>query len=764
MLQRIVAAGKRFRGLDAGVIMENSARFFISLALGMAKAFSSFAPFGVAFAACQPEGAAGLAAAAGAVIGYLLRLGFLPSLKYSAAVILIRWVYRILKKADVAGGRLYRPLVALASTAAIGFVYAFDAGFRAVSVAVFAAESFTCAAFAFFYDIALSPWNEVSDGSFGRLSHTVSTVLLAATVSMGLCHLKLFGVLSPGGSAAALFVMTAAFKGGIGPGAAVGAAVGAFLDLASGTMGLYTAIFSVSAVVSGIFSKSGRLVFALSYVAIDAVAVLWGFGRLGSLAPLYDCFAASVILVMLPDGVISKLGSLFPLAPSGYGYARARELARRRLQLAGSAFGTLTETAKSIASASSGSDDPAKVFDAACEAVCKGCGDFTRCWQREYQTTRDALNSVTGKLSDSGEIALSDLPDYFADGCRRYPALVAAVNSEARSLRQRRQFSRRLVYMREAGLSQYGGLSELLASLARSLGEEVRVEPRLEKRIISRLSAMGIGVSAAALRLKGGRLRIELSGEALGELRRRGDWLGDISEVAAVKLRLADGDEGDGKLVLSEKPPFLAAFSAAKSGKCSGVSGDSCAGFLTDEGLFVLILADGMGTGPEAARISGAIVSSLRMFLSAGIAPELSLSLIDNMMFLKNEGDTESSTVDLLTVDCFTGEARFYKYGAAPSYVLRGGRIKEIGSRLLPAGLSAEGGVRDRGRRLRLADGDAVVIVSDGVPEGLVRSCLEDCAVTEPRALSKLIMERVAAAGAVEDDMTVLCLSLTAEE
>ena len=30
-------------------------------------------------------------------------------------------------------------------------------------------------------------------------------------------------------------------------------------------------------------------------------------------------------------------------------------------------------------------------------------------------------------------------------------------------------------------------------------------------------------------------------------------------------------------------------------------------------------------------------------------------------------------TVDLLSIDLFSGEARIYKYGAAPSYLKRGG-------------------------------------------------------------------------------------------
>ncbi|MBQ5567998.1 MAG: SpoIIE family protein phosphatase [Oscillospiraceae bacterium] len=765
MLQRMMAAGRRLRGLDAGRVMDGGSRFFIALSLGMARAFSGFAPFGVAFAAAAPDGLFGLVTAAGAILGYFFGLGFTASLKYAAAIVLVRWVYRVLRSSVNSDGRLFRPAVTLIAMASIGFVYAFDSGWKVVPLALFITESVTSAALVFFYDIAMSPWNEASDGNLGRLSHTVSTVLLAAAFCMGLSGIRLFGVLSIGGALAAAFVMVSAYKGGIGAGAAIGAAFGAALDLASGTVGIYTAIFSVSALVSGVFSKSGRLVFVLSYIAADALTVLWSFRASASLVPLYDCFAASVVVAMLPDAVLSRIGSVFPLRASGFGFRRAREYARRRLSLAGSAFGTLSDAAGEIVRTGGNLEDPSRVFDAAAEEVCRSCPRSTRCWQAEYQTTRDALGSVTHKLSDEGGIGAADLPPYFIDTCERADRLTAAINAEARSRRQRRQFSQRLVYMREAGLSQYGGLRELLDSLSRSLGEDVRVEPALEKRIIGLIGSRGVGVSAAALRLRGGRLRIELRGEALGELGRNGDWIEEISRLAGKPLRLSEFEPGVGRLVLCEKAPLSISFGAAKSGKGGGVSGDSCSGFLSDEGLFSLILADGMGTGPEAAKISGAVASALRLFLMAGVEPELSLSLIDNMMFLKNEGDTGTSTVDLFTVDSFTGDARFYKYGAAPSYVLREGRIKTVGSRLMPAGLSEEGGVRDRGRRMRLRDGDMIVFISDGMVSGSddrrLRELISQYGGRDPKALSRLIMEKALETSSGEDDMTVISVSVS---
>ena len=83
----------------------------------------------------------------------------------------------------------------------------------------------------------------------------------------------------------------------------------------------------------------------------------------------------------------------------------------------------------------------------------------------------------------------------------------------------------------------------------------------------------------------------------------------------------------------------------------------------------------------------------------------------------------------------------------------------------MPAGLSEEGGVRDRGRRMRLRDGDMIVFISDGMVSGSddrrLRELISQYGGRDPKALSRLIMEKALETSSGEDDMTVISVSVS---
>ncbi len=115
-----------------------------------------------------------------------------------------------------------------------------------------------------------------------------------------------------------------------------------------------------------------------------------------------------------------------------------------------------------------------------------------------------------------------------------------------------------------------------------------------------------------------------------------------------------------------------------------------------------------MGSGSLAEQESALAVRLLEQFLRAGVRPENALRTLNSALALRNdEAAGGFTTIDLLRVDLFTGEAGVYKYGAAPTYVKKGYSVSRITGTALPAGLTAgEGGSPRRdpppvgGRRL----------------------------------------------------------------
>lgn len=71
------------------------------------------------------------------------------------------------------------------------------------------------------------------------------------------------------------------------------------------------------------------------------------------------------------------------------------------------------------------------------------------------------------------------------------------------------------------------------------------------------------------------------------------------------------------------------------------------------------------------------------------------------------------ATLDLISVDLYTGTARLFKAGAAPGFLVHGGRARPVGDASLPIGIL--GGVNGQSRVVHLAAGDYAVLVSDGL-------------------------------------------------
>ena len=146
------------------------------------------------------------------------------------------------------------------------------------------------------------------------------------------------------------------------------------------------------------------------------------------------------------------------------------------------------------------------------------------------------------------------------------------------------------------------------------------------------------------------------------------------------------------------------------------VCGDTLSSFQREDGAWCLLLADGMGSGEAARKESALTCRLLRQFLEAGIEPEAALKTLNSAMALRGAETGSFTTIDLCVLQPATGEASFYKYGAAPSYLKKGGAVRRIAGGSLPAGLRGAPAAPDI-THARLEVGGFLVMISDGVAD-----------------------------------------------
>jgi stage II sporulation protein E len=137
-------------------------------------------------------------------------------------------------------------------------------------------------------------------------------------------------------------------------------------------------------------------------------------------------------------------------------------------------------------------------------------------------------------------------------------------------------------------------------------------------------------------------------------------------------------------LILKEKENMGITTGIARMKKDKArVSGDSFTFLKTREGKYIAAVSDGMGSGREANRLSETAIGLFEQLLDCGLSIRLSLSLVNTMIEVTNP--EKYATMDISSIDLYTGETEFYKMGAMPSLIINGRNLDYIQINNLPA-------------------------------------------------------------------------------
>ena len=688
----------------------------LAFCLSLVRTPGGSAPFGVAFVAAAGNGWGGAAALLGAAAGYLLGGGLGWGIRYVAASALCYTVAYIFQEFSFGRSPFFMPFAAAVVTALTAFLGSFSlSGAQETEFSALVLETALAFGCSYFYRFALRPDGDLSES--GEIRRSVSFTVLGASVLMSLVPLRLFGLLSIGRALALIVLLSSSLKGGMLTGAAAGTVLGIAMDLASGSSGFFAMTYAFSGLLAGVFSRHSRLVFTLSFVLAAALSAAAVWDPLFSAALLYETFAASVLFILLPGRFLCSIGMLLHENGRGGGERDLRRYVSSRVRSLSEAYGELFGVVERSINETSNDADIAVVFDRAADRVCVGCVNKNRCWNADYVDTLSALNDATQAMRKKGSLSQEDIPGFFRSRCTNLPGFVSAVNSELRALNYRRELKTRLRENRAVAWGQYADMAQLLGGIADELGSVNGSDLLAEQRLERYLRSLEIDAEVSVFRDGRGRLHATMESGSLSPLLSDPGYLDALSHVLGVRLCLPQGSEAaDARLTVLEAEPLAVSVGiAALKKRGERVSGDKGSYFKTDSGVLCVILSDGMGSGDEAARDSAQVVAILEKFLRSGADGAAAMKLLNSALLLRDGENWGFATVDLMCIDLFSGEACFYKYGAAPSFVRSGKGVRRIRGESLAAGLSLGGGTSPDVVRMKLSPGSTAIIASDGV-------------------------------------------------
>ncbi len=765
--------------LSSGTLEENTSQFAIVLswimnfAMGMILStiplFEGSAPFGIAIAARAAGGIASLMCALGAALGYLITFGFREGVKSVAAVVLVYSAGFVFQDLRISRQRMFMPLIAAFFTLLTTFLGYYTASAGTYMVFPIFTQTLLSFGAAYFFREALITEEALTEAA--ELRRGISLIVLLACLLMALSRAVLWDSISLGRICATLLVQMAAYRGGALCGAAAGVVIGSAMDFVGAEPFFFSFAYPLSAIVSGVFSRRGRLQFLLSYILCGALTVIIGAETALHLELLYENFIASVIFLILPGSMLNHVGAILTIPQTSTGESGLRRYTALRVSHMAQAFEDLYKTVDAAISEKTNDEDVSQVFDRAAETVCCKCKNKSACWNGCYMDTLNVFNDIGNLIQKGGILHKEDLPQHFLAQCLKPDELISAVNVELRGQVYRRQFAARLQENRSAAYAQYMDLSEILTGVSEELVNAYGPDPLAQRRLNRYLTTLDIDADAAVFRDRTGRLHILLESVKLQRLMHEPGYLDRLSEAVGVRLCCPNRTESqaEGRVTLLEAEPLSVSVGVASmKKKGEAVSGDRGTYFKTEQGVLYILLSDGMGSGESAARESVAAVRILERFLRTGIEPALAMKMLNSVMLLKNNDSWGFATVDLLSIDLFSGYAVFYKYGAAPSYVKSGKQIRRIRSESMAAGLTCgEGGTPDV-VKMRLHPGNLALIASDGViadtNDSWLRKLLSENNGVNMKSLAIETLKKALTHYGSSDDMTVLALRVDQRE
>ena len=581
------------------------------------------------------------------------------------------------------------------------------------------AEALLAAGGAYFTSRALTALHKCTAGLSGD---ELAAVLICMSILLVGCYdVKPAGI-SVGKVLSVFLILICSKYGGTLSGAISGISV-SFSSVLADHEPTLSVIYALSGLMSGVFATYGR------YAQISALLISASIGI--TLTPLsantaillIECVFGSALFLLMPRASGVFLGKFFCIRPHIISADGLKKSVIMRLGLAANALSDVSQTVEHVSRELSRINTPdfSSVISAIEQEACAGCKLRLHCWETKKNSTIEAILAMT-KAVKTNECAPETVacPE-FRGRCMRLQKLGSAVFRNYSEFTSKNAAESRIDEVRSVVSDQFDGISSMLTDLSLDISREEKFDHSTALLVAEALKNINIHADECCCTIdKFGRMSLKF------KIKQSNDVVLNKRQVMKLISLVCDRDfdipnvseVGHNIFVtIAERAVYRVQVGIhQKSASNSNMCGDAYQYFNDGQGHFVMILSDGMGTGGRAA-VDGAMASGLMSrLLKAGFGYDCSLRILNSSMLFKST-DESMATVDIASIDLYTGDVLLHKAGAAPTLIRRSGRTGKAVSTSLPVGILREIGFDEASIRLK-AD-DILLLVSDGaVSEG----------------------------------------------
>lgn len=561
-------------------------------------------------------------------------------------------------------------------------------------------------------------------------------------------------------------VMITALNSSVAISGCMGICIGFMSSMATSESLLMMGIYGFCAVFSSAMNCYKKAGCIAGYICASAITLIYTKNIYSIPFSIFDTFAGSFLFLITPRIIQEYFKTFFTKSlhvESVSPDRRMREYLTMRLKRAGEAFLSLHECFLAVSEGrlKKYSDDIGIILDETTDRVCENCKMCGKCWQTDFRRTYKNVLELIGVIESCGMLTQENIPEHFCEKCIRADVFIQEINHVYELFKRdviRRSDS---VVTRNLISSQYGELCRLFSGMAGDIENGFSFLEKEEERIVEDLDKQGIMTyEVSAIESVSGNCEIYLR---LPPAVNKTAVEGVLSDVMCRPIEFDAIDDGLSKYV--SKSLYTVQTSVLQLPReGAAVNGDSITVFTTEHGKFFAIIADGMGSGREAQYESAAALRLLTSFLKSGFSIKTALGILNSSLCLNMDGEIYS-TIDILCINLYTGEAELYKIGSAETVILNGDTVKTISSISVPVGILSD--IRPDKKTFSLNEGDTILMMTDGITESGYTASRTDWIkkiIIKPfentDELSKEVMDTALAKnrGIAKDDMSIVAL------
>ncbi|WP_317367915.1 stage II sporulation protein E [uncultured Tyzzerella sp.] len=538
-------------------------------------------------------------------------------------------------------------------------------------------------------------------------------------------------------------------------------------------------ILTVSSILSSLVREKGKFILSITFsLCVYILSLIIDISLIDNIL-FFSIISSNILFLSIPCNIKANISfSNITKAETAITYTdKLQILTSNKLNNYASSFEKLSKTFYNLSEKKTNLDqqDISNLIDEVASKVCNNCQMKVFCWEKNFYSTYQNIFSILNMYEKTGQIEKNSISYDFIENCININQFIDVLNKKFEIYKLNLSWKNKVIESRELVGKQLTGISSIIYDLSKNLCENVSFKENYETKIKYALENNGIATKNVIITENNkGKLEVLLKVEPCYVPNKcTKTILPIVSEILGKKMCkpcydciiTKENNESVCSISLVEEQKFRVssyAITASKDG--SNECGDSHSFLSLPNGTYLLALSDGMGSGKNAKIESMATIELLEDFLQAGFSKDLAINMINSVLFLKSSKDT-FSTLDMCTIDLYTGFCEILKIGAVSTLILHNNKVDIIKSNSLPVGILNN--VEPEIRKKKLSNGDIIVMVTDGVidstnniinKENWIIDILLKNTYTNPEDVANAIFEKTKEnyKNNIKDDITIL--------